>query len=191
MGSSPGDRPDPFLGIQAVNIFVRNQDRSLQFYIGQLGFRLAYDARLQSGERWVAVAPPDGSTMLSLIAPHPHSKQYKLIGRATQVVFITEDFAAKFREWSDRGVRFQTPRLRRVKYETPPSGAQPTVWGGTSTRFQDVDRNSFALVSFDAVSLLLRRDDSLDRLEFRERPRDSSGPARVNLISCNCLLKTG
>ena len=28
----------------------------------------------------------------------------------------------------------------------------PSVWGGVFTRFEDVDRNSFALVSFDEVS---------------------------------------
>jgi hypothetical protein len=36
------------------------------------------------------------------------------------VVFVTEDVAGKFRDWSERGVRFRhTPRLRRVKYQTP------------------------------------------------------------------------
>ena len=172
MGSSPSphgmDRRDPYLRIHAVNVYVRDQDRSLRFYVDQLGFDLAFDARLQSGERWVAVSPPDGTAVLALIAPDPESPQYKLIGRATQVVFVTEDVTAKFREWSKRGVRFRhTPRLRRVKYEraaaatassatesTAPSipAEQPPVWGGVFTRFEDVDRNSFALVSFDEVS---------------------------------------
>jgi catechol 2,3-dioxygenase-like lactoylglutathione lyase family enzyme len=86
-----------------VNIYVRNQDRSLQFYREQLGFHVAFDTRLQNGERWMAVAPPDGSAILSLIVPKPTSLEYKLIGRATQVVFITEDVTSKFREWSRRG----------------------------------------------------------------------------------------
>jgi serine phosphatase RsbU (regulator of sigma subunit)/catechol 2,3-dioxygenase-like lactoylglutathione lyase family enzyme len=172
MGSSPSppgaDRRDLYLRIHAVNVYVRDQDRSLRFYVDQLGFDLAFDARLQSGERWVAVSPPDGTAVLALIAPDPESPQYKLIGRATHVVFVTEDVTAKFREWSKRGVRFRhTPRLRRVKYEraaaatassatasTAPSmpAEQPPVWGGVFTRFEDVDRNSFALVSFDEVS---------------------------------------
>ncbi len=172
MGSTPSphgtDRRDPYLRIHAVNVYVRDQDRSLRFYVDQLGFDLAFDARLQSGERWVAVSPPDGTAVLALIAPDPDSPQYKLIGRATQVVFVTEDVTAKFREWSKRGVRFRhRPRLRRVKYEraaaatassatasTAPSmpAEQPPVWGGVFTRFEDVDRNSFALVSFDEVS---------------------------------------
>jgi serine phosphatase RsbU (regulator of sigma subunit) len=142
---------------------VRDQDRSLRFYLDQLGFRLAFDARLPSGQRWVAVAPPDGSAVLSLIAPGPRSPEHKLIGRATQVVFVTEDVLAKFREWTKRGVRFRhTPRLQRIQYRRPePVGpaAAPAlpnelgpVWGGVFTRFEDVDGNSFALVSFDEES---------------------------------------
>ena len=157
-GEERRDRLDPYLRIHAVRVFVRDQDRSLRFYLDQLGFKLAFDARLQSGQRWVAVAPPDGSAVLSLIAPSPRSPEYKLIGRATQVVFVTEDVLAKFREWHKRGVRFRhAPRLRRVRYErgeapsTPP-GEQAPIWGGVFTRFEDVDGNSFSLVSFDEES---------------------------------------
>jgi serine phosphatase RsbU (regulator of sigma subunit)/catechol 2,3-dioxygenase-like lactoylglutathione lyase family enzyme len=155
---SPSDAP--YLRIDAVRVFVRDQDRSLRFYVDQLGFRLAFDARLESGHRWVAVAPPDGSTVLSLVAPPPRSLERKLIGRATQVVFVTEDVPAKFREWSQRGVRFRhTPRLKRIRYArrgpaargeanaAPP--AEEPVWGGVFTRFEDLDGNSFALASFD------------------------------------------
>ncbi|HJY88022.1 MAG TPA: SpoIIE family protein phosphatase [Candidatus Acidoferrales bacterium] len=163
------DRPAPYLRIHAVNIYVRDQERSLRFYRDQLGFDLAFDARLQSGERWVAVAPPEGSAVLTLIAPDPGSEEYKLIGRPTQVVFVTEDVPAKLREWSKRGVHFRhTPRLRRVKYERPaptpgstaPSmllGEQTPIWGGVFTRFEDIDRNSFALVSFDEVTREIER----------------------------------
>src|SRR3981081_4488569 len=82
-------RQDPYLRIQSVTIFVRDLDRSLRFYVDQLGFDLVFDARLQSGRRWVAVAPPDGTANLTLVAPEPSSEQYKLIGRPTQVAFVT------------------------------------------------------------------------------------------------------
>jgi len=155
---------EPYLRMHAVRVFVRDQERSLRFYLDQLGFKLAFDARLQSGQRWVAVAPPDGTAVLSLIAPGPRSPEYKLIGRATQVVFVTEDVVTKFREWTKRGVRFRhTPRLRRIKYERgAPAGAQAPraplpgerepIWGGVFTRFEDIDGNSFSLVSFDEES---------------------------------------
>ena len=158
MSGSPPDPRDPYLRLHAVNVYVRNQERSLRFYLDQLGFDLAFDGRLPSGDRWLAVAPPDGGAVLSLIAPAPSSKEYKLIGRATQVVFVTENVAAKFREWSQRGVRFRyTPRLRRIHYDPgvasdTPQAEQAPVWGGIFTRFEDPDRNSFSLVSFDSIS---------------------------------------
>ena len=153
------DRQDPYLRIQSISVFVRDQDRSLRFYVDQLGFALVADVRLGSGERWVTVAPPDGTAILSLVTPKPESQQYKLIGRPTQLTFITDDIVAKFHEWRKRGVRFSnTPRLRRVEYElvTPSApltraGELKPVWGGAFTRFRDLDGNSFGLVSFDEV----------------------------------------
>ncbi len=154
----------PYLCLHAVDVFVRDQDQSLRFYVDQLGFNVAFDARLQSGDRWVAVAPPDGSAVLALVAPAPDSGLYRLIGRPTGVVFVTEDVIGKYEEWRRRGVRFSfTPRLRRVKYERPQPGGRSTgpsivpedpgpVWGGVFTRFRDVDGNSFALVGFDEVN---------------------------------------
>jgi len=168
------------LFVQAVTIFVRDQQRSLDFYVNQLGFELAFDARLQSGERWVAVRPPDGTAVLTLIAPDPESEQYKLIGRPTGVVLVTEDVAAKYVEWRKRGVRFrQTPRLRRVKYEGDGRvktgsllmGKQKPVWGGVFTVFEDVDKNSLALVSFDEMSQAIeeQRRAAAEKLESERR----------------------
>jgi phosphoserine phosphatase RsbU/P len=167
-GVAPGpDRPEAHLRIHCVNVFVRDQERSLRFYVEQLGFHVAFDTRLQSGDRWVAVSPPDGTAILSLVVPKPNSQEYKLIGRSTQVVLVTEDVAAKFKEWSKRGVRFlQTPRLKRIKYERPrdtaPSadfsmllGEQTPIWGGVFARFRDIDGNSFSLVSFDEITQAL------------------------------------
>jgi len=158
---SPGLR-QPHLRIHAINIFVRDQDQSLRFYIDQLGFSLVGDVRFGAGQRWVAVAPPDGSAVLSLVAPKSDSKECVLIGRSTQVIFVTEDVLAKFEEWRKRGVRFQyTPRLKRIRYERPDPGAtgqsrlpgeQAPIWGGVFTHFKDPDGNSFALVSLDEES---------------------------------------
>src|ERR1700747_2019914 len=140
---------DPFLSIHAVRVYVRDLDRSLRFYVEQLAFRLVIDTRLQSGERWVAVSPPDGTTILTLVAPKTKTAEYKLIGRSTQVVLCTSDVTHKFQEWSRNGVRFiGTPRLRRIKYVpsspgSPPAdqvprsgakllGAETPIWGSVS-----------------------------------------------------------
>src|ERR1700738_3075540 len=100
--TTPPDHKEPYLRFHAVKIFVRDQDRSLKFYLDQLGFNLVYDTRLQSGERWVAVAPPDGTAILALVAAKPGSREYKLIGRATQVAFVTDNVLAKYRAWATR-----------------------------------------------------------------------------------------
>jgi serine phosphatase RsbU (regulator of sigma subunit) len=172
----------PFVGIHAVNVFVRNQDESVRFYVERLGFKVAFDARLQSGERWVAVAPPDGSAVLALIAPRPESRQYDLIGRATGIVFVAENVVAQFEEWRKRGVRFlNTPRLRRVKYvrhsedsrsmEGSSEDAPRSVWGGIFTRFMDLDGNSFALVGYDEVNRTIEAERQLaaQKLESERR----------------------
>lgn len=165
-GIEPAQTEEPrdlYLGIQAVDVYVRDLEQSLQFYINQLGFKLVSDVVLQSGRRRLGISPPDGTAVLNLIAPEPESDEYKLIGRPTQVVFVTEDVAAKYSEWRKSGVRFHhTPRLRRIKYlqqaparvaeQTLLFGEQPPVWGGVFTRFEDLDHNSFALVSIDEIS---------------------------------------
>jgi serine phosphatase RsbU (regulator of sigma subunit)/catechol 2,3-dioxygenase-like lactoylglutathione lyase family enzyme len=189
MGAVPGtstSKRDPHLRMHCVNVYVRNQDRSLKFYLEKLGFHLAFDTRLQGGERWVAVAPPDGTTLLSLVTPSATSPLYKLIGRSTNVVFITEDVTSKYSEWSRRGVVFShTPRLRRIQYkrgdespkqqnesrDMPMLGGHENIWGGVYTRFRDLDGNSFSLVSFDEISHALeaQRRAEAEKLENEKR----------------------
>lgn len=146
------DRQDPYLRLGAITVFVRDQDRSLRFYLDQLGFCLAFDAPLQSADRSLGVTPPDGTAVLSLVAPKPGSEEYKLIGRSTQVVFLTEDVFAKFAEWSQRGVRFQHP-------------PQVQSWGAVSTNFEDVDGNSFTLLGYEEIT----REVQAQRREHAER----------------------
>src|SRR5207244_4849814 len=188
--SLPSGVASSFLSIHAVRVFVRDLDRSLRFYVDQLGFRLVIDTRLQSGERWVAVSPPDGNAILTLVAPRPKSIEHRLIGRATQVVLITADVAARFQEWSRTGVRFvSSPRLRRIKYEPAPAaagssprllGEETPVWGGVFARFRDVDGNTFSLVSFDEVTHAVeaKRRAAADKLEAERRAAHELAIAR-------------
>ena len=141
------DGQDPYLRVLCVNVFVRDQDRSLRFYVDQLGFNLVIDESYESGGRWLAVAPPDGNTVLALVTPKRKSEEYKLIGRSKDVVLVTEDVAAKFDEWGKRGVRFHHP-------------PQTTLWGGIFTRFDDLDGNCLALVG---------RDDFVREIEAQRR----------------------
>jgi serine phosphatase RsbU (regulator of sigma subunit) len=133
------DRQDPYLRLGTMTVFVRDQDRSLQFYVDQLGFRLAFDTVNESGHRWLAVSPVDGTAMLVLATPKPDAEEHKLIGRRTEIALFTDDVLAKYREWCDRGVRFH--------YEPRSCGC-----GEISTTFEDVDGNSFTLAGVEHVT---------------------------------------
>lgn len=152
------DRQQLHLSLHHVTILVRDQDKSLRFYLDQLGFNLIVDARLESGDRWAAVAPPDGTAILALATPKPDSEEYKLIGRSTNIIFVTEDVTAKFHEWSERGVRFHHPPQR-------------PNWGGIYTRFEDLDGNSFGLAGRDEVSeqIEAQRRAVAEKLEAERR----------------------
>jgi phosphoserine phosphatase RsbU/P len=152
------DRKDPYLRIQCVVVMVRDQDQALEFYLRQLGFELVTDYRSESGERWITVAPPDGTALLAIVTPTPGSEACNMIGRPTQVVFVTDDVAAKYAEWLGRGVRFQSP-------------PQMQPWGGTVTVFEDVDGNIFSLISFDQLAreIEARRRAATEKLEAQRR----------------------
>ena len=176
-------RHEPFLRLQSISIFVRDLDRSVDFYVNQLGFQLVFDARTQTNRRWAVVAPPDGQANLTLSTPAPDSSDYKLIGRHTHIAFVTEDVTAKFREWRARGVHFTgTPRLKRLQHgvrvlphdpaqpESPDDSSGP-IWGGVFSRFRDPDGNLFSLVSFDEVTHAVetQRRAQQERLEAERR----------------------
>ena len=152
------DREEPYLCIHDVVIFVRDQERSLRFYVDQLGFKLIVDHRFESGERWIEVAPPDGSANLALCVPRPDTEAHKLIGGDRWIFFMTEDVHAKYQEWSRRGVHFLSP-------------PEQPAWGGTFARFEDPDGNSFGLTGFDEVrqSLEARRRAHEEKLESERR----------------------
>ena len=120
------------------NVYVRDYDRSLAFYIDRLGFSVVADGRYEFG-RWVAIAPPDGGTILALIAPKRGTENYRLIGKNTNVSFIAEDINATYELWRSRGIRFVHP-------------PQPQLWGGSFATFEDIDGNVFELLGSDEIS---------------------------------------
>jgi serine phosphatase RsbU (regulator of sigma subunit)/catechol 2,3-dioxygenase-like lactoylglutathione lyase family enzyme len=165
--SSPQDSADPsaqsaqcqtpYLRIFKSNVYVRDHDRSLKFYVDQLGFNVLADARFEFG-RWVAIAPPDGTAILALIAPKRGSENYRLIGRNTHIGFIAEDINATYELWSSRGVRFDHP-------------PQTQLWGGTFAKFVDVDGNLFELIASGEMSREIesQRRANAEKLEAERR----------------------
>jgi serine phosphatase RsbU (regulator of sigma subunit)/predicted enzyme related to lactoylglutathione lyase len=148
----------PYLRIFKSTVFVRDHDRSLQFYVDKLGFTVVADTHFEFAGRWVAVAPPDGSAILALVAPKRGSENFKNIGRHTQIAFVSEDINATFELWSSRGVRFHHP-------------PQKSLFGGASATFSDADGNTFELLASDGVSreLEAQRQAVAEKLEAERR----------------------
>jgi serine phosphatase RsbU (regulator of sigma subunit)/predicted enzyme related to lactoylglutathione lyase len=161
------DRQDLYLRLGSVSVFVRDQERSLKFYVDQLGFELALDTGSATGDRLLAVAPPDGTAILALVSPRPGSEESNLIGRPTQIAFLTEDVFGKYREWQKRGVRFvRQPQMRSS--------------GGVDATFEDLDGNSFTLTSDHSVirELEEHRREHLERFEADRRSAEELERAR-------------
>jgi serine phosphatase RsbU (regulator of sigma subunit)/predicted enzyme related to lactoylglutathione lyase len=138
------DSEDPYLRILFITIFVRDLERSIQFYVGQLGFNLLFDSRIGAG-RFVVVGPPDGSATLSLAEVTPGTKEHESIGRSPTIVFLSENVVAKYEQWRDRGVHFSEPPHK-------------PVWGGLYASLEDPDGNSLKLVESDDLSRNLDRE---------------------------------
>jgi serine phosphatase RsbU (regulator of sigma subunit) len=152
------DRRDFYLRLGAVSVFVRDQERSLRFFRDQLGFDPALDMLSASGDRMVAVAPPDGTALLALVCPKPGSEESHLIGRPTQIEFLTENVAGKYEEWRQRGVVFRHPPTRQA-------------CGSVCAIFEDLDGNSFSLVADESViqEVEEQRRAHLEKLEAERR----------------------
>jgi hypothetical protein len=86
----------PYLRVFKSTVYVSDHDRSLDFYVKQLGFSVLADISFTYDGRWVAVAPPDGQAILALVAPKPGTDKYRLIGRDTQIGFLSEDINATY-----------------------------------------------------------------------------------------------
>jgi serine phosphatase RsbU (regulator of sigma subunit) len=155
------DRADYYLRVGAVTVFVRDQERSLRFFLDQLGFKIAFDYSDGSGDRWLAVSPPDGTAVLALVTPKVGSEEYQLIGRSSQVTFVTENVEAEFSEWKARGVHFlQAP--------------QGDASGAVSAVLEDIDGNLFTLLSTRDVI----REIEAQRRAHAERAESEGRAAR-------------
>jgi serine phosphatase RsbU (regulator of sigma subunit)/catechol 2,3-dioxygenase-like lactoylglutathione lyase family enzyme len=142
----------PFLRLNFVTLWVRDQQRSRRFFVEKLCFETVVDLPAPEGQRWILVAPTAagwlpgtigaGLTGIALVVPPEGSTEQQRIGQNTGFGFLTEDVRGVFEEWSRRGVHFSLP-------PTEPS------WGNGQARyalFEDVDGNSFSLIEFDEVT---------------------------------------
>ena len=115
-----------------------------------LGSRSRSTRTCNRDERMVAVSPPDGTAVLTLIQPAAGSPSRSSLAAPRRSCSSPKTFRPHTASGASRGVRFRhTPRLRRVVYHPPAHGPQPSrtgrqrepapVWGGVFTRFDDLD----------------------------------------------------
>jgi predicted enzyme related to lactoylglutathione lyase len=116
--------------VKHVSIPVKDQDRSLEFYIKMLGFSLICDVPFGMKQRWIELKIPEGNTQIVLFTPEGHEER---VGTFSNIVFHCKDINATYEELKKRGVEFIHP----PKMES---------WGAF-TLFKDVDDNVFCLSS--------------------------------------------
>ncbi|HTV00310.1 MAG TPA: SpoIIE family protein phosphatase [Luteitalea sp.] len=157
--------PRPHLHLHATSVFVRDLDRSLAFFVGSLGFGCITNRDTQPKQPWVAVIPPDGTALLSLVQPSTDEEARK-VGQSTPIVFITDDIQAQYEAWAAAGVPFlHAPQLAE--------------WGGVFTYFHDVDGNRFLLASVDPMTRQLHAE----RLAIAQRAEAERRAAHERTIA--------
>lgn len=114
--------------VAKVGVYVRDQQKALDFYTGTLGFRLIADEPMGPDARWIEVVPPGATTSLALWTPPGLEDR---IGTFSGVVLSCDDIAATYEELRQRGVTFT---------QEPTSQA-----GGVMGVFLDADGNSLVL----------------------------------------------
>ena len=117
-------------GLKFASIPVRDQDKALAFYTTQLGFKVATDAPMGPGMRWIELRIPGADTRVVLFTSPGHEDR---IGTFTALSFWCDDVEATYTELVAKGVTFKKPPKREE-------------WG-TSAVFDDPDGNSFVLSS--------------------------------------------
>lgn len=116
--------------IKFIGVPVRDQQRALEFYTNQLGFRVITDQPFDDSQRWIELGIGRSGSGIALFTPKGHEDR---IGTFTGISFVAEDVMETCRELAQKGVTFiQEPKK--------------ADWG-TSAIFADPDGNQFVLGS--------------------------------------------
>ena len=117
-------------GIKFVGVPVSDQQRALEFYTQQLGFRVITDQPFDDEQRWIELGIGRSGAGIALFTPPGQADR---IGSFTGISFVADDVMATCRDLAKRGVRFvQEPKQ--------------ADWG-TSAIIADPDGNQFVVGS--------------------------------------------
>lgn len=95
-------------GIRTVGVPVTDQDRSIAFYVGTLGFEKRMDVEFRPGQRWIEVAPAGATTTIALM-PTPEDQP---TGIDTHIRLETNDAEADHSALQKRGASVDGELLR-------------------------------------------------------------------------------
>ena len=111
--------------IRTVAIPAEDQDRTVAFFVDQLGFETQMDAELTEGFRWIEVAPPGSDVSVAIVAASSELPS----GVDTGIRFVMTDAEAEHAAMTEQGV--DVDEILR--------------WPGVPAMFsfRDVDGNSY------------------------------------------------
>jgi predicted enzyme related to lactoylglutathione lyase len=118
--------------VDAVTVYVSDQDRALEFHIELLGFEKRTDMQFGSGTRRVEVSPPGSSTRIALAQDYGGAWGAGRVGTFTGIVLSSRNIQATYDALHARGVRSTEPPSKQE-------------WG-FQAQFVDPDENSYVLV---------------------------------------------
>jgi catechol 2,3-dioxygenase-like lactoylglutathione lyase family enzyme len=119
--------------VGAVIVPVSDQDRTLAFFTGKLGFEKRIDLPYGEGYRWLEVGPPGGQTSIAIVPP----REGDPVGIETRIGFGTEDVDGDHAELRARGVDVDD-EVMRMGDDVPPMFF-----------FRDPDGNRYLIVQRD------------------------------------------
>jgi catechol 2,3-dioxygenase-like lactoylglutathione lyase family enzyme len=100
--------PTRINAVHTVSVPSADQDRSLAFYVGTLGFEKRLDVPFGDGQRWIEVGPKGAATTVALAPAHDNVPT----GVDTGIRLATTDADADHAVLRDRGVDVDAEVLR-------------------------------------------------------------------------------
>jgi lactoylglutathione lyase len=97
--------------LNTVTVYVSDQDRSLDFYVGKLGFEKRADRDMGPSGRWIEVCPPGADTGLVLVRGDAFGKEDR-VGSAADLIFVTGDVDEVHKTLATREVPVTEPQVQ-------------------------------------------------------------------------------
>jgi catechol 2,3-dioxygenase-like lactoylglutathione lyase family enzyme len=131
--------------VGTVFVPVSDQDRSLEFFVGKLGFEKRADFAYGEQHRWVEVAPPGAANAIALVPP---GEGHSAGGDVARCALATADIETTHATLRDQGVEVDTEIARRGTSRSGLVSTAVSVGDPVPPQFfvRDPDGNRFLIV---------------------------------------------